>query len=365
MPSEHGHIGKLLKSRASIVELVVVAIVLALAINLIAGSILSFLGAQKIAYALYAGLVLVGLTLVYFGYRILSSRTASSKLEGAYVIKRESGEFIEVPLYEYSRDVGGYLQSAFAENAALKKAWDQYPISKAIEFDADSKQVLYTEPKALKLLQEASEYFLLDEFSLHLSSYFSERELDESRLVTLSRHDIPSILLSNRFLELFSTPMEDREAFAEQPDTPGRGEVVASWSKSGMFSRFELVLPKKSVVTRNPKGGITIETPRLVLNLNAEVSAMNTSFPRGVLEHVLGESEPREFSVHKATITLNARFKFGSLLSGAGWDYYRWFDSFGTEIREKFSIDDFFERRGWSFAETMLFMLRRQPNDES
>lgn len=365
MPTHDGHIGKLLKSRASIIELIIVAIVLALAINLIAGSILSLVGTDRVIYTLYAGLVLVALTLLYFSFRILSGRTTASTLEGAFVIKRDSGDFVELPLYEFSSDVAGFLKSAFAENAALKKAWEQQPISGAIQFDSDSKRVLYSEPKALKLLQEASEYFLLDEFSLHLSSYFTERDLDESRLVTLSRKDIPSILLSNRFLGLFSTPMEDREAFADQAEGSARGQVVASWTQGGMFSRFELVLPRKSVVTRNPKGGITIETPRLVLDLNAEVSAMNTNFPRGVERYVLGASEPREFSVHQAKITLKARFKFGALLSGAGWDYYRWFDSFEIAIREKFSIDDFFERRGWRFAETMLFMLKRNPNEKS
>ena len=365
MHNHDGHIGKLIKSRASVVELVIVAIVLALAINLIAGSFLSLIGPNHIVYVLYTGLALAALTLIYFGFKILSGRTAASTLEGIFVIKRASGDFIELPLYEYSSDVASYLKSAFAENAALKKAWDQQPISGSFQFDSDSKQVLYSEPKALKLLQEASEYFLLHEFSLHLSSYFTNRDLDENRLVTLSRKDIPSILLSNRILGLFSTPMEDREAFADQAAAPARGQVVVLWTQGRMFSRFELVLPKKSVVTRNPNGGITIETPRLVLDLKAEVSAVNTNLPRGVHKYVLGESEPREFSVHRAKISLKARFKFGALLSGAGWDYYRWFDSFEIAIREKFSIDDFFERRGWNFAETMLFMLKRNPNTES
>jgi len=354
MKPPSGHVGRLLESRGSIIEIAFLAFALALAVNLISSAIADYLGSARLGTTLAIG---SGLLLVVVGYLaalLLARRKATIKLIGTYIVDPEKNDIVVLPLYEYSEDLQRYFESAFAENKALRTAWDG---EKSRSSSSDLVERSPRNSKSLKLLHEATEYFLLHEFSLHLSSYFTEVRRSD-RVMVLSRGDIPSVLLTNRFLELFSKPMEDRPAFCDtNRDLPPGSRVVAQFSSAGMFSEFGLTLPKKSKVRRTDEGHIEIETPRLVIRLACDVTPWGHNLPRGVERFVLSDDQEARLFPRRVAITIDVTFKFGSLVTATGWEDYKWLDSFESSIREKFSIDDFFERHGWSFAQTMLLMI--------
>lgn len=355
MKPSSGHVGRLLESRGSIIEIAFSAVALALAVNLISTAIADYLGSTRLGFTLAIGIGLLVVVAVYLAARLLARRKARIALVGVYMVDPKKNDVLELPLYEYSEDLQSYLKSAFAENRALRAAWDE---EKSRSSTSDFVERSQRNSKSLKLLHEATEYFLLHEFSLHLSSYFTEARHSD-RVVVLSRGDIPSVLLTNRLLELFSKPMEDRPAFCDRNrDLPPGSRVVAQYSSEGMFSEFELTLPKKSKVRRTDEGHIEIETPRLVIQLACDVTPWGHNLPRGVERYVLGDEREVRVFPRKVGITIDVTFKFGSLVTATGWEDYKWLDSFESSIREKFSIDDFFERHGWSFAQTMLLMVR-------
>jgi hypothetical protein len=115
------------------------------------------------------------------------------------------------------------------------------------------------------LIREATEYFVLRLLSLHLSAYFSKPGFKDEDLEKIRRKHIPAIFMQNRFLELFYRPVEERAALA---DDPGPRDMVFGYSGSGaLFEEFELVLRKKSAVSRHDENTIKIETRVFTLKI--------------------------------------------------------------------------------------------------
>jgi hypothetical protein len=275
---------------------------------------------------------------------------------------------IPVPRYHYSEELVGYLRGAFSENEALKALWDAEPLADVFKPQADGKIALRSF-RSVEFIIEATEYFFVHELSLHLSSYFSTQANRGKRLTTLSRNDIPGVLLSNRFLEMFSRAMEERPQFIEtslRRKYEPRGEVVYATGKGGaIYDRFDLTLPVNSRVKRLSKNALEVETSRFRLVSTVNFDAMNTVTPRRFHKYVLDVDTPLDISDFQVAMTIDVRFKLGALLSLAGWDYYRWVDSFLERFRDSFSEDAFFERIGWQQALTVLDFICTRETDEN
>ena len=116
--------------------------------------------------------------------------------------------------------------SPLSSENELKKMWDKGPVDKGLHYDKDTGKVSCATGKGHQLIIEATEYYVLEKLSSHLTDYFNRPHFDEQELHTFARNDIPDVLLSNRFLELFSKPMEDRPLFSTEDSPPhqkGRG----------------------------------------------------------------------------------------------------------------------------------------------
>ena len=108
-------------------------------------------------------------------------------------------------------------------------------------------------------------YFLLNKLSIHLNSYFKYPMEKNKNISVIQREHIPSVLLSNRFLELFSKPMKDRAAFIDIEQENEEQEWYILDVEGGTFQKFSLVLPYKSKVIRTNKNEIEIKTTNLIL----------------------------------------------------------------------------------------------------
>src|SRR6266481_7796561 len=168
-------------SRKNLVELIVIAILLSFGINLIAGQLLGWLN-EKPSIILLIGILLCLVAIVYTLLSLFGSRTKSHTYEAFLIDGPAKDNFTPVPGYELAEEVHNYLQGAFAENSALLRLWQEQP------------------KEADRLLTEVIEYCILRTLSNHLEEYFHGKTFKKENLTTYGRVDIPSVLLSNRFL---------------------------------------------------------------------------------------------------------------------------------------------------------------------
>lgn len=355
--SKHPIVQGIIGGRKNLIELIFVAILLAFGINLIAGQLIALLNPFL---TILLGIILIFVSILYLATNLLGGRDKSHTFKAFIIYNPKKNEIVPVPMYEFSEEIHSYLKSAFGENTALKTMWKNEPLRDIYDIN----QMDISKHKSSQLLSEAAQYFLLGTLSIHLTDYFASENFKKANLKRYGRKDIPEILLNNRFLELFSRPMEERPAFKEdnqQGDNELPDEIVyASGLKGAIYDRFDLVLPNKSTIRRPESNKIEIETEKLILSMIVQFEGFNTVLPEMFEEYYLGINDSNGYILYKLDIGIQVRMKIISLFSSAGWEYYHWIDSFLDNIEERVSKDAFFERNKWENVCAILQCLNRK-----
>jgi len=343
-------------SRKSLIELVTVAILLALGVNLIASYIIT-LPIFSHLVILLMGAILCFISMLYLLVSHLLGRRIENRGYKAFLIyNKKKNEIIPVPRYAFSEGIYRYMQSAFVENTALKTLWEKEPLRGLSVGDQHKRN------KSAQLLLEAVEYFVLSRLSTHLTDYFADESFKKENLKVYLREDVPEVLLRNRFLEMFSRPMENRPAFIEKTFGEDRhGEIVGAYGSNGViYERFDLVLPKESIVRRPKDYRIEIETKKLKMSVTVRFEGFNTVLPEGFEQYYLGIDDWQDITEYEVDIDIEVLMKLWAFFSGIGWEYHHWVDSFLNAIENDVSKDAFFDRLGWEAVYTLLQCFNRK-----
>ena len=351
--NKHAIVQGIVISRKNLTELIVVAILLAFGVNLIASHVLA-LAILSPNVTVLIGAVLCLCSVLYLTARLLGRRVESHTYEAFLIYNEKKNEIISVPRYTFSEEIYEYMQGAFAENPALNTLWKKEPLKNlSVQDPTKGKHIRQT---SAQLLSEAMEYFVLSRLSTHLTDYFAAENFKKENLKEYCREDVPEVLLRNRFLELFSRPMEDRPAFVD--DTfmeKEHGEIVSAYGSGGaIYEKFDLVLPKKSIVRRPEDNKIEIETKKLKMSITIRFEGSSTLLPSGFEQYYLGINDWLDITTYSLNIDIQVLMKLGALFSRTGWEYYHWVDSFHNEIEDDISKEAFFDRLGWEAVYTLL-----------
>lgn len=353
-------LGTLLKSRSALIELFLAAVVLALGVNLLATALAEYVGTG-------AALWLLGISLAVLGVGSIARRTIAStrmrrKIKGLVCIQDKTQGVFEIPRYAFSENLVRYFKALFAENEAPRKLWDSDPISKTFKHDPEAGTFEVRATAAGQLITEATEYFVLETLSAHLTDFFNRSGMDEALVQELNREDVPDVVFRNRFLDTFSRPMHERAAFVDTSlaKKPYAGKIVSSFSAGGpMYSEFDLKLPFGAKVRRLSPKSVEIDTPKFRLVIEVVFGAFASSLPRGFANLYLDEASFQDIRTYEIAVITDVEFKPLALLSRTGWDYHAWLDSLLDELEARISSSAFFEKIDWNAAATVGRVVQR------
>ena len=357
---EFGFLKALLSGRGALLELFFAAVLLALGVNLLASGIAAFFDVTSGRLILTSSALIV----ISFGLiarKLLEQRCVQRRFSGLFVYNKQRNELVRIPAYEFSEAVSGYLDSLFSENEAIRKLWEKEPLSGIFDYNKESKKVTLRQLASLALIREATEYFLLDRLSTHLTDYFNEPPFDNNLLKQFEREDVPTVLFRNRFLDVFSRPMIERPAFIDSawPREPSPGKVVRMFGPNSVrYESFELVLPREAKVSRGTEGKIEIDTAKFTLHIEADFKGANTNLPRSFERLYLNENSMHDTHAYLVEVEISVVFKALALLHRSGWHYYMWLDSFLNALDRRFSSSAFFERIDWDSAMTIVRVMQ-------
>lgn len=336
-----------LSNRRELIELIIVAIILGMGIEFLSSSLFEKITVNhKHLLFFIVGSLMCLSSLGFFFVKFFVVKKISKKIEGFLIIDKENNEITSIDNYDFARELNRNLKAAISENESIKIDWE----NSSFRYDVAREQ----RESGLKIINELTEYYILEKISTHLTDYFNQNNIDETQLDKFTRNDIPSILLSNQFLELFSKPMEQRAAFKEKKTASENqkpiGKIVASYMKGAIFQHFDLILPKNSKVIKDKNGYIVISTKRLTLSYKAKFAGMGSVCPIGFEEYYLGIKDHKRYSTYQVDIDLEFEIKFGALLMKNGWNTYNWVDSLLDEIEKNISKNRYFKKIDWDKA---------------
>lgn len=319
------------------IELLIVGLVAAFGVSLTSSFLATWIPKWT---TLILGVLLICAAILYLVYVRFRSETRRIQIQGFVVVDAHKAELIEVPEYELASSAAQYLAAAFKEKPALQRQWESEPPTDDHRFDS-------APGLGHKLMNELAEYLLLERVSMTLTDHFNTSQFKKNKLREYERNDLPQILLQNRFLELLSADMKDREGFGSViADAPPRGTVVMQFSNGHIYNRFALTLPRNCSVTRDEDGSLLISSPMLELRLLARLSPYGMVLP-GSFEHLylgkpFGSTEPCEL-----TFEVAIKVKKHRLMRREARNYAIWVEEVIKDLNTSFSSDLFLEEINW------------------
>jgi hypothetical protein len=356
--SSKGIIEELLDIRANLIELVLITILLSISINIISSELPIAIGIPTIwnlAFGVAIGIFVVGYSL----NKLSKNRKRSRLYEGFFIYEKTRNLVLNIPRYRYGEGISSFLKAAFIEDENLEKVWNNIPLSKQVTLLNGRPFVKRLESH--QIIVEATEYFLIDALAVHLSSYFNDG-FSRHQLVSLLRNDIPADILSNRFLSIFSKPIQERPKF-HRDETDGlidmSGELVyAKGIEGALYKKFELILPATSQMKRKSEKSFEIKDKMFKICFTIDFDgcspALEPEFPR----YYLGIDHISELTPFMVTIKIDIKFNYRAFVSPQGWQYYYWVDSFLRELTNLIDRDKFLDSIGWEQMLTLFDYIK-------
>ena len=192
-------------------ELIIISIVIAFGVNVVTNGLTSLLGIQNDAFIqLLVGAVFsLGTILLLFISKV-KRLNRKQIIKGCMIFDTKNRDILQIENYKISEDMHSYLRAAFVENEAMKTIWINHPIYDETTHKTDASS------KGSQLLRELIEYSILEYLSTFLCDYFNRSDNRNVKFKEYDRKDIPDVLLENRFLKLFSEPMDNRNALSQR-----------------------------------------------------------------------------------------------------------------------------------------------------
>ena len=153
--------------------------------------------------------------------------------------------------------------------------------------------------------------------------------------------------------------MENRIAFAgsefQKEKKQKKSTIIAAYSSSAIYKKFDLILPEKSKMFRKNKNTIVLVTPLLKLSITSSFDGFSTVLPSGFYSYYLGIENPMQnYSDYTFKVEVVADFKLKSLFSKEKEVYYAWIDRFFDMLTDYMGEKEYFERINWSTVYTMI-----------
>lgn len=359
MSKPRGPISLIRSNRVSIGELAVVALVLALSVNLVTSYIADHLSPWLL---LLVSIVGFGIVFLYLILRYGRSKNSNHLFEALLVIDTETGNPIRVEGYSFGQDFSSVTRAIFSENPALAKQWHGDPLSNSISVDPETGIPTMRRTSAAKVVDEVTEYIFLETLSTHLTDYFNRSILVSHELSTFMRDDVPAVVLSNRVLDILSRDPADRDIFGA--DQKASENVVAIYGADAIFSRFDLTLPKGGGIARLQDRALQVSARGLTVTARVPFRAMGFHVGEDFEELYLGRtlSEVRCYSV---PIEISVRTSSLLALFGRRWANYLWVESFLETCAADFHFEKFRERIDWPVVGAVVHALRMKDTDGS
>lgn len=211
------------------------------------------------------------------------------------------------------------------------------------------------------MLIELTEYIVLEKISTFLTDYFNQLPSKEKQeqLQTYLRNDVPNILLSNRFLELFSRDMRDRVGFDDhEEDEDDSSKTVVAVFGDHYFSRFDLTLPRKSQVTRD-ESWITISAPRTTIRFRVTYgysAYIPWDFEKYWMRRSMTNTDAYNFDIElEVKVRPPLSLKRNPIADGV------WAQELVNSLHESLDFAHFLDEMHWPTASAVLSRL--DPND--
>ncbi len=342
-------------SQKFIGEILIISIILSLSINLLTEF---FLSPGNLAI-LIIGIILLVLCITYVLISQLSQKEYNQRVKGFFIYDIEENSIIPIPMHNVSNDMNQYLNSACEEDKAIKLKWNQNPLSKYNSLKEKSR------PESMVIIEELVSYIVFSNLTTLVTDYFNTKN---EEIQNLTRKDFLNYCENNRFLDLFSKPMEKRISFLKSKDldsnslnqimdNPNSGKtykLVMAYGKDGaFFNSIDFPLPKGAQI-ESSKEWIEFNFDVCKLKIKTNFDGYSTNIPNSFLKKFVKiKKDPLSYRDYQFNIDISIHFRRFKLLFSRNWRKFAWIENFLSNLEKNFSLEKFLTRISWDTLQAL------------
>lgn len=325
------------ESQQSILELVIIPIIISIGINLIMLGISNDLNFKLILI----GSIFIILSLfipAYLkpAYLKFKQSNRKVKIQAALVYDSKNRKILDIDNYEFSNDVCWYLKGALVEDKNIKEM-------------RNKDKLCFGDSHLNKLLNQLLEYIVLLRLSRATIDHFDHREYSKGKIIKIERDNISDFVASNMFIDLFSKPPYEREAFGYV-----EGDDLGRIGENGeIYLKFELNLPSKCQIVKKFPNTIVVKHPYFNLEIIPNFQGFGTILLPDFKERYMQLDDLSNISTYAVDIDINSKFSPLAFFMNKD-QYYRWIDELINDLIEYASIDKFYEKMRWDVVRAFI-----------
>lgn len=289
------------------------------------------------------GIAFILMFIIYILFLIFKTSSFVYKIDGVIITKDCFKQIVDIPLYSCSYSFKTMLGCACNENSSINDIATKGNLNC---FFINNK-IVQDDLSSCELFKELVEYYLLNCLNICTEDHFNLYPSKE--LVKISRDNLPENLKKNKFLSLFSEPMDNRESFKNLSNQPGT--IIECISNGAMYSEFSVALPKHTKISKTKDNIVCIKNKYFKLEFFIDFHGCSPVISFNFIENIL-KLDPLKLTNRKFTI--NFRVKYSRfVLNKRNFYLAEWIDHYVEYIKENVSIDDYFKNINWDSIEIM------------
>lgn len=256
----------------------------------------------------------------------MEKQNITKRIDGFFILGLNEKKVVQNYSHDFTYHLCRYLDEAFKKDKSLETLWN------------GSLSDLHSND-FINIIKEVSEYYLLCKLS-HTACF--DTSGDDNLLNLLKKHqreDLPELVSTNRFFNLFTSP-----------ETQSR------------MGRFALQLPDGSIFTRNSETSFTIHNKWFSITIKTAFQSAWAYTGIGFCELYLELKKVtkfyRELSV---SYEINATFHNQSLETEIGKHYSELINEFINQLNKDFGKDYYFEKKiQWEQTSVIVDILLKR-----
>lgn len=350
--------------KKDLLNIIVFSILLSTIINIVSNYVCDELNIKPYVVIILGAVIIIAMLLLYL-FSKKHKLDSTVEFKGCFIVDRKSNnKMIRIPDYPINKNMINYLDSAFAENSALKEMWENGNLQMFESPISDKKGHIYAQTSSsVELLIELIEYSILEHFSTFICDYFNKLNMND-KVECLYIDSVPDVLLSNRFLRLFSENMENREAFLNDADEKSddkrdNSNVVMAFGANGaLFKRFDLTLPKNTKVKKDGKNTIVIDTNLFVIKIHYLYGGFSTIFDGEFYKYYIGDKKSFKYDTFQFNVNVDVKYKWSSIFKLYNWNLYNWFDDYLDSLHHYCDKNAFLNDINWDGTKSIIRVIK-------
>lgn len=246
----------------------------------------------------------------------------NDRIYGLFIQQKKNDNPVRCEGYPFSEWLNICIQAIIAEKPLTKKLWEDNIFEKR------------------KLIEEATEYYFIMLVLSHFNDYSEKGKYELTRL------DVASLIRSNRFLDLFSMPMQDRKSFNDDDIESGvKFKCITDINNNitALFEEFDYKFPYECKLQR--EGALVIfSTPFMILKFRISYNGSGAHLPIDFCKFYLGF---KKNSGQRVNAAIQLSIKWPILLLPKYWQNIDSIFSLKKYLHESFSSESFFNSFDW------------------